>query len=57
VIGRNVAGLAPFASTGAYIVDGEITILGNGCGETPDEVLRPCQLIRSQPLKFKRLPR
>jgi len=33
VIGRNVAGLAPFASTGAYIVDGEITILGNGCGE------------------------
>jgi hypothetical protein len=53
-----VIGLAPFTPTGAYMVDWQPGS-ADGCGseeEVPPAglpLVRPCQVIRSQPLKFR----
>jgi hypothetical protein len=58
VVDYNAAGLALFAANGAYIIDAQPDT--GGCGGDPDAVppvVRPCQVIRSQPLQFKRIRR
>jgi hypothetical protein len=52
-----VVGLALFDADGAYLIDAQPP--ADGCGETLGEtpVLRPCQLMRSEPLAFRRVAR
>jgi hypothetical protein len=55
VVDYDVAGLALFAANGAYITDAQPDV--GGCGgdqEAIPPVVRLCQIIRSQPLRFRR---
>jgi hypothetical protein len=53
VVDYDIAGLALFASDGAYMIDAQPEL--GGCGETADDppAVRPCQLIRSNSLRFR----
>ena len=53
VVDYDIAGLALFAPDGAYMIDAQPE--SGGCGEIADDppALRPCQLIRSRPLRFR----
>ncbi|MDP9293784.1 MAG: hypothetical protein M3O90_05050 [Actinomycetota bacterium] len=58
VVDGQVVGLALFAADGAYMIDAQIE--SDGCGEVLGvfpPVFRPCQLIRSTPLSFRRVRR
>ncbi len=58
IVDYDAAGLALFAPNGAYIVDARPD--DGGCGGDPDAVppiLRPCQVIRSDALQFRRVRR
>jgi hypothetical protein len=56
IVDYDVAGLALFAPDGAYIIDAQPA--DDGCGELGDPpVARPCQLISSKPLGFRRIRR
>jgi hypothetical protein len=52
---RWIVGLALFDVDGAYVIDAEPA--SDGCGDIlgePPVLVRPCQLIRSEPLRFRR---
>jgi hypothetical protein len=54
VVDFQVVGLALFAANGAYMIDAQIES-DDGCGgleESSPPVVRPCQVIRSEPLHF-----
>jgi hypothetical protein len=58
IVDYDVAGLALFAPDGAYIIDRQPEV--GGCGgdqEAIPPVVRLCQVIRSQPLQFRRMRR
>jgi hypothetical protein len=58
VVDYDAAGLALFAANRAYIIDAQPDV--GGCGGDPEAippVVRLCQVIRSQPLLFRRIRR
>jgi hypothetical protein len=57
IVDFQVAGLALFASDGAYMIDTQLE--SGGCGEANNDpaVARECQLIRSRPLSFRPMRR